>query len=62
VAPPSSAVAEVFDSIFGKGLDAETTGAGLAGSPPASPTHSSGSERGGATGPSTFRRAGGRPR
>ena len=58
----TSTVSAVFDSIFGAGLeqaaqaDAPGTGAAAGGSPPASPTPSSGSEQGSGTGPKTFRR------
>jgi hypothetical protein len=56
---PTSTVSSVFDSIFGSGLEQETTT-----DAPASPTPSSGSEQGSSTGPKTFRKTapGSRPR
>ena len=62
----TSTVSAIFDGLFGSGLEQATaggpsdTGAVLpgGGSPPASPTPSSGSEQGSGTGPKTFRRGG----
>jgi len=73
LAPSGSTVDSVFDRHFGSGLQREIAGEAPdtgalfdnVGSPPASPTPSSGSEQGSGAGPKTFRRtdgSSGRPR